>query len=55
VHDHGVTLVIGTWIAQAAVVAVTGTAIAAGLHWIRQVNKRLTRIESRLRVRSHRR
>ena len=53
-HDHGVALVVGTWVAQAAVVAVTGTAIAAGLHWIRQVNRRLARIESRLRVRSHR-
>ncbi len=53
--DHGAALVVVTWIAQAAVVAVTGTAIAAGLHWIRQVNRRLARIESRLRVRSHRR
>ena len=54
-HDHGVTMVVGIWAAQAAVVAFTGTAIVAGLHWVRQVNKRLARIESRLRVRSHRR
>lgn len=54
-HDHGVSMVVVQWAAQGAVVALTGTAIAAGLHWIRQVNKRLARIESRLRVRSHRR
>jgi hypothetical protein len=55
VPDHGVSLVAVTWAAQAAVVTVVGTALAAGLRWIREVNRRLARIESRLKVRSHRR
>lgn len=54
-HDHGVSLMAVTWAAQATVVVLTGTGIATVLHWVRQVNRRLARIESRLRVRSHRR
>lgn len=54
-QDHGVSMIVATWAAQGAVVALTGTGIAAMLHWVRQVNRRLARIESRLRVRSHRR
>lgn len=43
------------WAIQAGIATMVGTGIATILHWARQVNRRLARIESRLKVRSHRR
>ena len=55
VRVHGYGLIVGTWIAQGVVAAMAATGIAAMLHWVRQVNRRLARIEHRMRLRSHRR